>query len=981
MGLKCRIITDKTGTATAYNEDGSVSSLYEALKTRFGNQDDALNYWAISQTEEFKKDFPIATVDNVITFVNNTNSLTESLSREEIEAVRSTMANTGYSRLSDLYNDLVAIFKANPSSTTINSQLALESGLYTREELDTIDLSEVDQAITLMEGTLRHYDVVTEVDSTLEDSFIDTSSKTLIGTYQRVSQEAVDDAVNQLADLTQDPVEFMSALAELPFTDYYQRLVDNVEEREEVLSRLRELKVVPQIHFDGQTLSSEDMTTEVTIRNTVPQVQDTTSIRAKVLFLSDMSPIGWLETESVKKFLDQIEDELIDYNVDLVGLSNLVDNPMAVIELLDAAEAMLSEPSTENIKEFARLKNEHLPTEALKRVEKLPAEYDGYNIVSLYTSKSDSELFAQGLIKVGDNLYHKVQLGDRNEVYEYLYQRYIKGQLNVPQQFRLTENHTDPLNKESVLSDLSRYVNTRETGLEVADNELLSLYQLAFNHLPIPGNTKIQNASKASAAETSVDYIKNEFVPELYNLKLREKKKNSTLYRDVLSKLEITDKDIVMVAPIRSIKGMPLEDDFKEYIRLTKDSAMDYLLGTDVSTSLQDDIFAINNPETIREYTGVYQESENFIVTPESTSEIIKVNNVPTQDPYLYKKVMTMDGKDLFVRFNAFKGSVYSSNNTNFESDLTEGKDLLKSTVFPAPTRPNEAQAFKDAKFENKIIVNYQIQDGETRSRDGWDPSRGNQTLEGAPLIKGATGADPSLTAVAEDYARAKGINYRRQSKYVEVDVDRAKRIAQAYDEMEHNPTDPVVKEAYQNLINQTVEQYRFLEAAGYKFYLFDESNDPYDGNPWNAMRDLRGNKVMGSFATEAGFGTGNEGLDVSNNPLLQDTGIRWPYGSLDGPLKRVLANDLFRAVHDAFGHGLEGAGFRARGEENAWQAHARLFTGSALAAITSETRGQNSWLNFGKYGEQNQTAKVEDTVFAPQKTGIMPDWTWKEGF
>jgi hypothetical protein len=84
--------------------------------------------------------------------------------------------------------------------------------------------------------------------------------------------------------------------------------------------------------------------------------------------------------------------------------------------------------------------------------------------------------------------------------------------------------------------------------------------------------------------------------------------------------------------------------------------------------------------------------------------------------------------------------------------------------------------------------------------------------------------------------------------------------------------------------------------------------------------------------------------------------------------------------VHDAFGHGLEGAGFRAQGEENAWQAHVRLFTGSAVGAITSETRGQNSWLNYGPYGETNRTAKLEGTVFAEQKTGLMPEWTWSEG-
>lgn len=174
------------------------------------------------------------------------------------------------------------------------------------------------------------------------------------------------------------------------------------------------------------------------------------------------------------------------------------------------------------------------------------------------------------------------------------------------------------------------------------------------------------------------------------------------------------------------------------------------------------------------------------------------------------------------------------------------------------------------------------------------------------------------------------------------------------------------------------MDQYRALEAAGYKFWFFDEKTDPYDGKPWRAMRDLRANQSMAVFSTEAGFGTSS--FDPSENPLLEDTGLMWPYGSPDGPMKRVLANDLFRAVHDAFGHGLEGAGFRAEGEENAWQAHVRLFTGSAVAALTSETRGQNSWLNFGPYGEKNRNASVEDTVFADQKTGLMPSWTWEEG-
>ncbi len=216
----------------------------------------------------------------------------------------------------------------------------------------------------------------------------------------------------------------------------------------------------------------------------------------------------------------------------------------------------------------------------------------------------------------------------------------------------------------------------------------------------------------------------------------------------------------------------------------------------------------------------------------------------------------------------------------------------------------------------------------------------------------------------------------------MEVDEARAARIAQAYAEMKHDPQDPRVKEAYQNLIRQTLAQYRALEDAGYRFWFIDLANPDnleYASTPWNAMRDIRANKTMGVFPTISGFGSDAD-FDADNSPLFEDTGITWPVGGLSGKPSTVYANDLFRAVHDAFGHGLEGAGFRARGEENAWQAHVRLFTGSAVAAITSETRGQNSWLNYGPHGEKNRNAKVEDTHFADQKTGLMPEWTWMEG-
>jgi hypothetical protein len=328
---------------------------------------------------------------------------------------------------------------------------------------------------------------------------------------------------------------------------------------------------------------------------------------------------------------------------------------------------------------------------------------------------------------------------------------------------------------------------------------------------------------------------------------------------------------------------------------------------------------------------------------------------------------------------NTFKRLGYTTANDIF-SKVEEGK--------LAPT-----QGVKNAK-EKRSLKKYTpegLPESEVRPSDRGtevsgrgDRGRGQEVrsfeaLAGAPIVEGATGPDPRIVSVAERYAEANGISYERQKSYVALDEDRAKRIAQAYEDMENAPNDPKVKAAYKDLIRQLKSQYEALIDDGYEFTFFDSETDPYDGNPWNAMRDLRNNKRMAVYGTYDGFGTeGITTIDSKENPLLANTGLKWK--DQNGVEHPVTANDLFRAVHDAFGHGLEGAGFRAQGEENAWQAHAKLFTGPALGALTTETRGQNSWLNYGKYGEQNKTANVEDTIFAPNKIGLMPDWTWEEG-
>jgi hypothetical protein len=245
---------------------------------------------------------------------------------------------------------------------------------------------------------------------------------------------------------------------------------------------------------------------------------------------------------------------------------------------------------------------------------------------------------------------------------------------------------------------------------------------------------------------------------------------------------------------------------------------------------------------------------------------------------------------------------------------------------------------------------------------------------------------DSTLRLLADEYMAAKNARHMRPTQYVSASPERGSRIAKAYDEMpdaakgEGSPAyRKQVERSYNAFREETADQYAMLMSKGYQFEFMPVGQDPYGNSPWGAMRDLGENQHMYVFPTDEGFGTLEE---AGSHPLLEVVpGLTWAQRQADGTVvdKPVTYNDLFRAVHDVFGHKKEGVGFRADGEENAWRSHVAMYSDEAKGAMTAETRGQNSWVNFGPYGEANQTASQMDTVYADQKAGIMPDWTWKE--
>jgi hypothetical protein len=241
------------------------------------------------------------------------------------------------------------------------------------------------------------------------------------------------------------------------------------------------------------------------------------------------------------------------------------------------------------------------------------------------------------------------------------------------------------------------------------------------------------------------------------------------------------------------------------------------------------------------------------------------------------------------------------------------------------------------------------------------------QSINGEPFVPGPVGAAHD---VAERYMADKDFGRAPPDKYHPIDVEHAKDIAQAFEDMPHTPHDPDTKAAYDALIRETLAQYQAIKESGLKITPTGAADYPYKTNPREVVKDVADNNHMAFFKTSEGFGPGE--VPDPDHPMLR------PSGEKIGE-HELLNNDLFRIVHDYFGHVKNGYGFRGPGEDNAWRAHAAMYSPEARRAMTTETRGQNSWLNYGPHGEFNRTANAEDTIYAKQKMGLLPEWTMED--
>ena len=178
------------------------------------------------------------------------------------------------------------------------------------------------------------------------------------------------------------------------------------------------------------------------------------------------------------------------------------------------------------------------------------------------------------------------------------------------------------------------------------------------------------------------------------------------------------------------------------------------------------------------------------------------------------------------------------------------------------------------------------------------------------------------------------------------------RRTADAYEAAPTTMTDADVA-TYDQMVSEVQAQYQYMtRTMGIEVEVVP--TNPYS-SPRELAADIRDNNRLKVLSTES----------TGGHPYMTNE-----------------QNDMFRAVHDFFGHTVMGNSFTRHGEEAAYLLHSQMFSEGARGAMHSETMGQNSWLNYSKANRAKARKAVRQGLsyegdFIDQKAVVLSKELW----
>lgn len=442
-------------------------------------------------------------------------------------------------------------------------------------------------------------------------------------------------------------------------------------------------------------------------------------------FLNRLDDYVWSsEQQDVKAILKEIETKLVDYNIDVIGLSDLYDrkSKSEFIDFLNKINAFTEKvgSNTHSVKDISQLSQDidnffGRSANYEKVFKKVSDTNKGKTLVELTSEKDDLSLFEQhGLVKTSEGYYQKVSVENTlEEAYDRATDVIIQNpSLINGSNFKHLSFYKDgkfdavavldEVNRNAVKDALKTYFKKRANELNdpnlknrTETAQKWTIYKLMNKN---PMNTEklpnfVREEVKFQNYNGNYHYLTNNFHSDFQNYILKNKLDNTELYKNVLKYFEVNENGISLNTENNTIKQRIRNsyitdqtfENLKQYSIISKNKTMQDLFefendGVRRHNAAENQrYYYSNNFSQMESFKGDYEVSDNTLVANNSSDNFIRVKEGlfervgQTNGVYVYGKQQIIENPN----FNNYEYKLESPN-----VDMEVAREMVKPSVF-----------------------------------------------------------------------------------------------------------------------------------------------------------------------------------------------------------------------------------------------------------------------------------------------------------
>lgn len=674
-------LLDATSPTTTVAE----TSIEQELE-QFYPQEEILDITSFINTEEFNKylddnDIVDFSVQDVLRYVNEQKARSLPLNTDTLIQLNLLMTRTSFETVDEVYAALHRIF-FNGQMRALDIQRLNDTEMFNPEEKNRIandpDLQNQLRDLTLAIGydlSLEEKSKLTNLDKVevAKELLVLKPGETIGGLTETLDPSEV---FNTLAEelvgvATMDSLE--TRMQNVPYDHIKEYFRENKEFRDFLFNLFSQMERVPVFAIkNGELVESTGGVDVAEVGSFLQQADlgDITELISQLSMTAQLSPIIFPEQlDNIRTILEAVEKTLAKYSIDVVGVSkvNQTSNLAEIVSLLQAArnlaESVGGEFVAENAETFVNRYNAYFNRRPQQKYSynRMGEESKRLALVRVSNPMGQAEMFTNfGLIKVGENLYHRVQRGETIEqAYEQAIELLQQGHFWIPAT-ELPEFQTkskklsvtklrDSTSQNVLRARVKSYIAKLMDGMfikgEKATVEEMLVWSKVFGY-DIVTESIAEKATLLSEFDGKREQLIEEFPSKFRAFVIEQKRQSTELYKQVLKDFDFSDGKISWnpstdYAQEMAQAALPLEaiwNELKNYSILMPEGNLSSLIPIQPqSTELtleQERVLYTNFPEALSEYSGEVTFVDETIVTASNDNNFIK------RDGKVYEKVM-----------------------------------------------------------------------------------------------------------------------------------------------------------------------------------------------------------------------------------------------------------------------------------------------------------------------------------------------------